>query len=245
MDKIIKKYNITVEGNDLDAKAVQKLKAGENLKISRIIDGEDTYEIAVSTTGGKTLDLLAYCDSIGVAPFIDDGSVIVENATVDKVIVKQGKSRAKDKTTLFFDVEYSYDETVLTAHTGEGGIVGFIPNDDVVLAMAVYHVIDSGEDMVMQQPYLNMFNMDIPLNTDSRKELLDVEFDEDANHNFYCMVLFDEKFTRCKVSAKVINTATKQELEIPLDEDEKQSALTFVNHTRIFNGEDPVDCVIE
>lgn len=239
-----KKYSITIEGNDLDAKAVQKLKSGDSLKLGRINDGEDTFEISVSTAADKMLDLLAYCDSVGVAPFIDDGSVTADSVTVDKVVLKQGKSRAKDRTTLYFDVQYSYDEN-LSVYTGKDGIMGFIPADDCVQAMAVYHVIDSGDDVVMQQPYLNMFNMDIPVDTDEKKQLFDIEFEENESHSFYCMVLFDEKFTKCRVNAKIVNSAKNEELEITLNDDEKQSALTFVNHTRIFNGEEPVDCVIE
>ena len=107
MNKFTWKYKITLEGNDLDVKAMQKLKSGDLLKLARVSDGEDTFEITVSTSAGKLLDMLDYCDSVGVAPFIDDGSVVIENATVDKVFLKQGKSRAKDRTTLFFNVEYS------------------------------------------------------------------------------------------------------------------------------------------
>lgn len=239
-----KKYSIAIEGNDLDAKAVQKLKSGDSLKLGRINDGEDTFEISVSTAGDKMLDLLAYCDSVGVAPFMDDGSVTADSVTVDRVVLKQGKSRAKDRTTLYFDVKYSYGDG-LSVYTGKDGIMGFIPADDCVLAMAVYNVIDSGDDVVMQQPYLNMFNMDIPVDTDEKKQLFSVEFEENDSHSFYCTVLFDEKFTKCRVSAKIVNSTKGEELGISLNDDEKQSALTFVNHTRIFNGEDPVDCVIE
>ena len=239
-----KKYSITIDGNDLDAKAVQKLKSGDSLKLGRINDGEDTFEISVSTAGDKMLDLLAYCDSVGVAPFMDDGSVTADSVTVDRVVLKQGKSRAKDKTTLYFDVKYSYGDG-LSVYTGKDGIMGFVPGDDCVQAMAVYNVIDSGDDAVMQQPYLNMFNMEIPVDTDEKKQLFGVEFEENDSHSFYCMVLFDEKFAKCRVSAKIVNNTKGEELEISLNDDEKQSALTFVNHTRIFNGEDPVDCVIE
>ena len=95
MNKFTQKYKITLDGNDLDVKAMQKLKNGDLLKLARVSDGEDTFEITVSTSADKMLDMLDYCDSVGVAPFIDDGSVVIENATVDKVFIKQGKSRAK------------------------------------------------------------------------------------------------------------------------------------------------------
>ena len=73
--------------------------------------------------------------------------------------------------------------------------------------------------------------------------LADIEFKEDTRYRFYCRVLFDEKFEKCKVSASVLSA--EDEFELELSALEKQSALTFVNHLRIFNGEAPLDCVIE
>ena len=240
MNIFSKSYFITLEGNDLDVKNVQKLKAGDSLKLGRVEDGEDTFEITVSTPEDKMIDLLAYCDSVGTAPFIDDGSLSVQSAAVDRVDVKQGKSRAKDKTTLHFTVEYAYDEDVLYPYT-QGGISAFIPKDNIVLAMGIYHIINGGEDMVMRQPYLNMYDMQVKL-TGEMKMILP-EIDLDKGGDFYAMVLFDEKFERCRVTAKI--TQGEDEFEMELSEYEKQSALTFVNHLRIFNGETPVDCVIE
>ena len=243
MIDISNKYKITLEGNDLDAKAVQKMKQGEMLKLARVNDGEDTFEITVSTDKDKALDMLDYCDSIGIAPFIDDGSVEIKAVTVDKVFLKQGKSRAKDKTTLFFDVTFSYDEEVLTPYTAENGVFGFVSADDIVVSMAVLRVFSSGEDMVMRQPYLNMFDMEFELNDDMKKLFDEFDFEPDKQYNFYCRVLFDEKFSKCKVNANL--NCGEDEFELELSELEKQSALTFVNHLRIFNGEEPVDCVIE
>ena len=243
MTEIINKYKITLEGNDLDAKAVQKMKQGEALKLARVNDGEDTFEITVSTDKDKALDMLDYCDSIGIAPFMDDGSVEIKSVTVDKVFLKQGKSRAKDKTTLFFDVAFSYDEEILTPYTAENGVFGFVSADDIMASMAVLHAFSSGEDMVMRQPYLNMFDMEFELNADMKKLFDEFSFDADKQYNFYCSVLFDEKFSKCKVNASI--NCGEDEFELELSELEKQSALTFVNHLRIFNGEEPVDCVIE
>ena len=242
MNKFTQKYKITLDGNDLDVKAMQKLKNGDLLKLARVSDGEDTFEITVSTAADKMLDMMDYCDSVGTAPFIDDGSVVVENATVDKVFIKQGKSRAKDRTTLFFNVEYSYDE-LLQPYTGESGVFGFIPDDDIVLAVALHSVIDSGADIVMNQPYLNMYDMEKEITPQLKACLADIEFQEDTRYRFYCRVLFDEKFEKCKVSASVLSA--EDEFELELSALEKQSALTFVNHLRIFNGEAPLDCVIE
>lgn len=38
-------YKLYISGNDLDAKAAQKLKAGDELKLVRLDDELDTYEI--------------------------------------------------------------------------------------------------------------------------------------------------------------------------------------------------------
>lgn len=242
MNKISQKYKIVLEGNDLDVKAMQKLKNGDMLKLARVNDGEDTFEITVSTLSDKMFDMLDYCDSVGVAPFIDDGSVIVESAVVDKVILKHGKSRAKDRTTLFFDVEYSYDE-LLVPYTGESGVFGFIPDDDVVLSVAVHSVIDSGDDIVMTQPYLNVYDMEKEITPLIRPVFADIDLKDDVRYRFCCRVLFDEKFEKCRAVATIVSA--EDELELELSQLEKQSALTLVNHLRIFNGETPVEAVIE
>lgn len=235
-----KKYSITIEGNDLDAKAVQKLKSGDSLKLGRINDGEDTFEISVSTAGDKMLDLLAYCDSVGVAPFMDDGSVTADSVTVDRVVLKQGKSRAKDKTTLHFTVEYSYDEETLVPFEKEK-IAAFVPKDNIVLAMGIFRVMNSGEDMVFSQPYLNMYDMTVPLTAQMAELLPDIDCEKGGR--FYATVLFSEKFEKCRVRGKI--TQGDNEFELELTEYEKQAALTFVNHLRIFNGETPVETVVE
>jgi len=240
MNKFSKSYFITLEGNDLDVKNVQKLKTGDKLKLGRVNDGEDTFEITVSTQADKMIDLMAYCDSVGIAPFMDEGSVAVESVTVDTVDVKPGKSRAKDKTTLHFTVEYSYDEEMLTPYT-QGAIAAFVPKDNIVLSMGIFHVAGSGEDMIMRQPYLNMYDMQVKLTKDMQDILPDIDLSKGGE--FYAMVLFDEKFTKCRVSAKI--TQGEDEYELELSEYEKQSALTLVNHLRIFGGETPIDCVIE
>ncbi len=243
MTEFKNKYKITLEGNDLDVKAMQKLKQGDVLKLSRVNDGEDTFEITVSTDKDKALDMLDYCDSIGIAPFIDDGSVEIRYATVDKVILKQGKSRAKDKTTLYFDVTFEYDEDILYPYTAANEISGFVSRDDAVLSMAVLYALSAGEDVVMRQPYLNMYEMECEINEDMKKVFEGIEFNTAENYNYYCRVLFDEKFSKCRVSANIV--CGEDEFELELSELEKQSALTFVNHLRIFNGEEPTDPVVE
>ena len=244
MKEITKKYSITLEGNDLDAKRAQKLTQGTELKLSRINDGEDTFEISVSA-GDNALDLIDYCYSIGIAPFIDDGSIEVKSAVVDSVKVKQGKSRAKDKTTVYFDVTYTYEDAV-EPYEGESGIFGFIPKYDCVLAMAIYSVVNGSKDYVMIQQYLNYFVADIPMTSEEQLGMFDGDFKEGVNYNFSCGVIFDSEFKHCKAKAKIYNFDDEEDvIEIELDENEKQSALTLVNHTRIFGGEEPYDCICE
>ena len=244
MKEITKRYSITLDGNDLDAKRAQKLTQGAELKLSRIDDGEDTFEISVNA-GENTVDLIEYCDSIGIAPFIDDGSIEIKSAAVENVKVKQGKSRAKDKTTVYFNVTYSYDDAV-EPYESENGIFGFIPKYDCVLAMAIYSVLNGSKDYVMIQQYLNYFVADIPMTMKEQYDIFEMEFKEGVNYNFSCGVIFDEEFKHCKAKAKIYNPDDEEDvLEIELDENEKQSALTFVNHTRIFGGEEPYDCICE
>ena len=88
-----------------------------------------------------------------------------------------------------------------------------------------------------------MYDMEFEINEDMKKSFDGFEFDESKKYTFYCRVLFDEKFSKCKVNANI--NCGEDEYELELSELEKQSALTFVNHLRIFNGEEPVDCVIE
>ena len=102
-------YKLYISGNDLDAKAAQKLKAGDELKLVRLDDELDTYEILITTREGKELDMLSYQESIGIAPFLDNGDLNFISATVVSSQVNPGKTRAKDETVVAFDVLYEYD----------------------------------------------------------------------------------------------------------------------------------------
>jgi len=246
MKTLIKKYNITLEGNDLDVKALKKLKKGDSLQLKRVNDAEDTFEICVCTPDGKETDMLTYAESIGIAPFIDDGSLAVKTALVDSVVTKAGKSRAKDRTTLYLDVEYEYDEELLAEYTAESGTLAFMPQGDLFMQLAIAAVVNGDSDILFSRPYLNLYAMDIPLEDKEQKEMFDCGLKEDADYSFLCQVLFDETFTKCKVMAKIYNTDNEdEEFVLELEEDEKLAALTFVNHARIFDGEDGINCEIE
>ena len=236
-------YKITAEGADLDAKALQKLSAGQPLTLERVYDREDTWEITVNREG-KTLGMLDYADCVGIAPFMDDDSLMIKSAGVTSVSVKNGKTRAKDVTRLNFAVEYRYDENLLKPYTGKSSKKGFVPDYDAMAAMAVYRVLDGQDDIVMKQTHLNRYLRQIPVSGRVRRQFFDGDF-TDGSYNFCCEVLFDEKFTKCKISANIYNAENDDEYDAELDEREKQTALTLVNHCRIFSGEDPLGDDIE
>lgn len=237
MEKCTINYTIQAEGNDLDAKALQKVPAGRPLTLSRLYDEEDTWEITVSYNG-KTLGMLDYKDCVGIAPFIDDDSLKIDSATAAGVTVSRGRVRAADVTTLALQVEYSYDERRLTVCSGRGGC-GFVPDYDVMAAMAVYRVLDGDDDIIMKQTHLNRYRCEIPVDGRRRSAYFDGDFAADT-YVFRCRVLFDENFTKCKISACLYNKDRDERYETELDEREKQTALTLVNHSRIFAGDKPL-----
>ncbi len=229
-------YTITAEGADLDAKALQKLSAGQPLTLERVYDREDTWEITVNRDG-KALGMMDYAECVGIAPFMDDDSLMIKSAMVTSVSVKAGKTRAKDVTRLNFAAECRYDENLLKPYTGKSGKKGFVPDYDAMAAMAVYRVLDGEDDIVMKQTHLNRWRRQIPVSAQVRKQFFDGDF-TDGSYDFCCEVLFDEKFTKCKISASIYNKENGDEYDAELDEREKQTALTLVNHCRIFSGEE-------
>ena len=245
MIEITATYLVSLEGNDIDTKKVQKLKKGDALQLKRISDAEDTFELCVCHTDGREIDLLSYAESVGIAPFIDDGSLKVEKCTVAGVTVTPGKTRAKDVTDLALQVTYSYDEEVLVRYE-DTDTLAFATENDVVQTMAAFSVAAGDSDVVMARPYLNLYTMDMPMEYGWQYELFDVDFEENTTYNFYAHALFNENFTKCKISAKVYNPDNEEEeYELELEENEKNTVLTFVNHARIFDGEEGVNCEIE
>ncbi|MBQ3008735.1 MAG: hypothetical protein IJD80_04005 [Oscillospiraceae bacterium] len=205
---------------------MQKLKAGAPLVLKRIAGAEDTYEICVCHSDGREIDLLTYAESIGIAPYMDAG-LVTATAKAEAVQVKQGKSRAKDLTTLTVSVDYEYDDTVLEICRGSQA-TGFVTEEDEILSLAVMTVVNGDNDILAQRPYLNLYTLDLAA----------------ENGTVKCTALFNESFTKCKISAEIYdkdNNAQKTELE----ENEKQTVLTLVNHARIFEGEEGVNCEIE
>lgn len=242
MNTTVYTYTISLEGNDMEAKAARSLKAGDALCLDRITDELDTFEIVVSTCDGKQLDMLTYAESVALAPFIDDGSVKIVSATVENVSTKDGVSRAKDVTYITFKVEYEYDENAVEPFTSGYDISGFMPTDDTMLALCIYRLLDYNEDIITQT-HLNRYEFEVDMDDDT-KQFFDVEWDEDEDYMFCCEILFNETFTKCKVRSKIISDSGETAVET--DDEMAQTMLTFVNHLRIFNDEKPLtDCEAE
>lgn len=227
-------YNITVEDDELLVKTASKLESGRPLFLKRINDAEDTFEIGIYTEKDVLLCLLSYEESVGIAPFMDRGLIEVK-ARADWARLVKGSKKSLDKTELSLVAEYSYDEEDLTLFPG--GTVGFIPSYDRLLAAFIYHVLSGAGDIVMDRPYLNFFTADISL--EGRVSGL-----FDGAKRLECSVHTDDKFTKCKIYIKIYDKDNKEK-GMELTEEEKDTALTFVNHALIFSGRDPINPEIE
>ena len=241
MNKTVYSYTISLEGNDFDAKTAQSLKAGDSLCLERVTDELDTYEIVVSTADGKQLDMLGYDESVGIAPFIDNGSVEIVSAKVESVQVKQGQSRAKDVTHLTFGVEFAFDETAVEPFCGGYDVCGFMPKDNTMLALCLYRLLDYNENIITQT-HLNRYEFEVDMDDDT-KQFFDVEW-KDEDYMFQSEILFNETFTKCKVRSKIYSES--DEIMLETDAQDAEVMLTFVNHVRIFDDEKAVaDCEVE
>ena len=209
-------YRLQFEGNDLDAKGVQKLTTGESLTVERLRDEEDTYDILVKTGRGRELDMLSYGESLGIAPYLDDGSLSVAGARVEDVSVRPGKTRSRDVTSLVFSIEYEYGEGLEPME--KDGILYFLSGDPV-LDCAVTHF--SRRHRLMEREYLNVFELSETVSDDRQISL---------------KVIFNEKFTNCKFYLLVNGEAVRP------DDEMKDTMLDLVNHRRILvDDEEPVD----
>ena len=107
------------------------------------------------------------------------------------------------------------------------------------MTCAIYKCIET-EEYPVEKVYLNCYELDRPLPEDAYVCGLDIH---SKNLHFYCSVLFNPEFTKCKINAKIYHA--NGEFTVELDEEAQETALILVNHVRIFEGEDPLDCVIE
>lgn len=236
-ESIRRKYFLKIDGYDLDARAAAKLEPGQGLKILRMDDEEDTYEIVVCDEQGREMDMLSYEESIGIAPFLDDGSVVVNSTLVKTIEMNRGKTRRKDMTLVIFEMEYGYDRERLRPVEIEGTF-GFIPLDNMVLAMAIYHCMQGKGSF--EKLYQNFYQLDCPVYD---RSFLDNRRDSRRQVFLRAGVLFNPKFDRCRVTAKLYTRQTEWDLD--LTEQLKLTALTLVNHIRIFEGQQVGDCLIE
>ena len=241
MKNTVYSYTIALEGNDIDVKTARGLKNGDKLTLERVTDQLDTYEIVVSTEKGGALDMLGYVESVAVAPFMDDGGLSVLSAQVTSVQTQDGPTRARDMTYINFDVEYSYDENVIVPFCSGYDINGFMPQNNTMLALCIYRLLDYNEEIITQT-HLNRYEFEVDMDDDTR-QFFDVEW-KDEDYMFQSEVLFNETFTKCRVRSKIYSDS--DEIMLETDIQDAEVMLTFVNHVRIFNDEKPLtDCEVE
>lgn len=237
------KYQINIQGNETDAKAAQKLKKGDKLLLKRIYDEFDTYEIVICTAEEKELDMLSYPESVGIAPFLDDERLFAKSMTVDNVTVTAGKKHSEDNTKVDFTIEFEYDDEVLAPFGGSyNETMGFMPADDDVFCLCMYRILDYNMPIITQT-HLNRYEFEVDIDDDTK---MFFDLDESENSRFYqAEILFDEKFENCRIKARIYD---EEGFNQPLDFDENgaKTLLTFINHFRIFNGEESIkDCSVD
>lgn len=239
------KYSLIIEGAELEAKTVQKLKDGENLILKRIDDERDTCEILVCTSAGKEIDLLSYGQSLALAPFLDDGTVEVKSVTVIRVTVKPGKTRAKDKTILTFRCNFQYDDSRIQPFADEKGAVYFVPVDNFPFTAAVRSALNGCDDFVAKIRS-DCYDVYIPLDADAAK-MYDIELDENQDYLLCGRVSSKDDFSHCTVKAYICvleENESQEPEEIEINREEKAFFVTLVNHRRVFDDEQPFLCEI-
>ena len=234
-------YTLSVEGNDIDAKTAQNLKVGDSLSLKRVDDSADTFEIVVCTDEGKELDMLSYEESVGIAPFLDDGSVKALSAKVLGTKVIPGATRAKDITKINFEVNFEYDGEALELFCGGAdSVFAFMPKTNPLYSLCLYRLLDYGEDIITQT-HLNRYVFEVDIDGDTM-QYVDFDFGEDKDYFFVSEILFNGQFNRCRVKCRI--ECDGESFEYPCDGTVAEVMLTFVNHLRIFNDEEPLGDVV-
>ena len=236
------KYTISLQGNDIDVKAAKALKEGDKLDLKRVWDEYDTFEIVVYTEKGEGLDMLGYAESVGIAPFLDNGSAKIVSATVTSVETTEGTSRANDMTYVNFDVVFAYDDTILAPFGGGyDETMAFMPKGDAIFSLCLYRLLDYNMPIITQT-HLNRYEFEVDMDDDT-KMFFDIPFD-DEDYFFTVEILFNETFTKCRMASRVYSES-KQYL-MPVDEHTADVMMTFINHVRIFNEENSItECEID
>lgn len=242
MNQTTFKYTISLEGNDIDAKAAKALKKGDSLQLKRVCDRYDTFEIVVYTEKGEGLDMLGYAESVGIAPFIDNGSAKILSATVTEVETVDGATHAADTTQVNFDVVFEYDDEYLAPFGGGyDETMAFMPKGDAIFSLCLYRILDYNLPIITQT-HLNRYEFEVDMDDDT-KMFFDIPFD-DEDYFFTVEVLFNENFTKCRMSSRVYSE-NKQYI-MPVDEHTADVMMTFINHVRIFGEQEPVtECEID
>lgn len=236
MKQIAFTYTIEIEGNEIDAKMAQNLNPHTSLKLERLSDLLDTFEIVVQTLEDKPLEMLSYPDSVGIAPFLDKGLLTVLATTLQNTQVILGKTHAKDCTALTFEVEFAYDDTALTPFISATGAQGFMPKQDDFYCLCLYRILDYSLPIITQT-HCNRYEFEVDLDQDTRR-FFDIDLD-DENYFYQAEVLFNPEFTECKMRAKIYSEDKNYLLD--LSPEDSETFLLLVNHCRIFADQDPIE----
>ncbi|MEG2081743.1 MAG: hypothetical protein RR011_00770 [Oscillospiraceae bacterium] len=229
------KYSLLIEGNDIDAKNAQRVKLGDSLLLKRMEDEFDTFEMVICTDSGKELDMLSYPESVGIAPFLDDGTLKIVDITVTNAMLALGKTRSRDKTHIGFTITFQYDETCLREFLGGSNVAGFMPTQDLFYALCLYRILDYDEEIVTRT-HKNRYEFEVDLDEDTQP-FFEVPFGK-GNYFYQAAALFNEDFTQCKMSCKIYSDSEEYPLE--LSENDCDQFLLLINHYRIFEDEDPI-----
>lgn len=241
MKEISLQYTLSIEGNDLDAKNAQKLSMGDALLLKRMCDEQDTYEILITDISGRELDMLSYNECLGIAPFLDDESLVFVGASVNSVTLTEGKTRSGDITQLSFNCIFNYDEDKLTFYETGLQVPCFLPSDNRFYCLCLFCALDYDE-AVITQTHLNRYEFSIDIDSDSEK-LLNIDINGE-DYFYLAEVIFNESFTQCKIKAKIYNE--KRQFLCDMEQKECEAFLELINHFRIFNNQQPLsDCTVD
>ncbi len=226
---ILKKdFTISYEAKDILRKTIQKLPINTAFNYKRLYDDKDTYEIVISYLD-KDIDMLSYQDSIYIAPYLD-----CEALSIDSIEYLNSKSLDDKTLEVNIRITFNYDEEFLAVfNTSEGEI--FISNASKPLSMAAVALIDYEESLI-EKTYLNQYVFSIDIDDDTMFLFDDFEFLDDVDCFFCCEVLFNDNFSKCKVSAFIVFEGEKVAVE--LSPFEKETFKDLVNHHRIFSDEE-------
>ncbi len=234
-------FSISYEGWDLTAKTLYKLNNGTALDFKRVEDELDTYEIVISYNNLE-IDMLSYEDSLTIAPYLDLDLIKFNSVVVKDIKLIHGKTNAQNIINITVSTHLYYDEEYLQVYSSSKGKV-FLSRVNRPLSMAIIALNDY-EESIIEQPYLNQYIFSIDIDKDTKFLFPENKFTEDKSYFFYCEMLLNEDFSKCKILS-YIKDEDEEKTDLSLSEFEKETFLELVNHYRIFKEEDVISPIIE